>query len=79
MSVGDAAFRKKSEKRMIDLMGHARAIVFVSHSCESIRRLCTQALWLHKGEVKAHGPIEDVVGGYEEWSSRLRNTQAERT
>ncbi|MHC5034673.1 MAG: ABC transporter ATP-binding protein [Planctomycetota bacterium] len=70
LSVGDAAFRKKSEARMRELMDRARAIVVVSHSGQTIRTLCSTALWLHKGEVRALGPTEDVVPQYEEWQER---------
>ena len=67
LSVGDAAFRKKSAARMRGLMGRARAIVLVSHSSETIRELCDVVLWLHKGQVRAYGPAAEVLRGYEDW------------
>ena len=67
LSVGDAGFRKKSESRMLELMERARAIVLVSHSTPTTRRLCNVAVWLHKGEVKDCGPADEVVRNYEQW------------
>lgn len=72
LGVGDAYFRKKSEERMRQLMERARAIVLVSHSAETIRNLCTTALWLNKGEIKAHGSTENVLGEYERWQQARR-------
>jgi ABC-type polysaccharide/polyol phosphate transport system ATPase subunit len=67
LSVGDAAFRKKSEARMRELMERARAIVLVSHSARTIRELCNVALWLHEGQVQVYGPPEGVLGEYQQW------------
>ncbi|MHC4789338.1 MAG: ABC transporter ATP-binding protein [Planctomycetota bacterium] len=67
LSVGDAAFRRKSEQRMNELMEHARGIVLVSHASSTIRQLCNRAIWLHEGQVRADGTVEEAVGLYEEW------------
>lgn len=46
LSVGDAKFRKKAEKVMVDkLKGHT-SVVFVSHSEEQINRLCDRVIKL---------------------------------
>src|SRR5439155_13778425 len=66
LSVGDARFRRKSFEKMRELCGQARTIVLVSHALASIRELCDQALWMHKGELSMWGEPDPVVDAYEE-------------
>ena len=66
LSVGDARFRRKSFEKMRELCGQARTIVLVSHALASIRELCDQALWMHKGELRMWGEPDPVVDAYEE-------------
>ena len=49
LSVGDAKFKKKSYKKMQELiMDENRTVVIVSHSTETLEKLCTSLLWLHE-------------------------------
>lgn len=50
LSVGDGAFRKKSEVKMKKIIAGGAATILVSHSIEQVRRLCTKVLWLDHGE-----------------------------
>ena len=65
LSVGDRAFRAKSQQRIREMMDSSRLIVIVSHSNALIRRTCTQVLWLDHGRMKAYGPVDEVVDAYE--------------
>lgn len=65
LSVGDAKFRKKSEKRIIDMFATDVTVLFVSHSLEQVCKLCNKAIILDHGEVKAFGDIEDMAKIYE--------------
>ena len=50
LSVGDAKFKKKSYKKMQELiMDENRTVVIVSHSTETLEKLCTSLLGLHAG------------------------------
>ena len=49
LSVGDGAFRKKSEAKMREIIGSGATTILVSHSIEQVRELCNKVLWLHKG------------------------------
>ena len=49
LSVGDGAFRKKSEIRMREIIGGGATTILVSHSLAQVRELCSKVLWLHKG------------------------------
>ena len=64
LAVGDQAFRIKSQARIEELLRAAGTLVLVSHSLEEIRRLCTRALWIEQGILKADGSVEDVVDEY---------------
>lgn len=55
LSVGDGAFRKKSERKMNEIIHGGAATILVSHSLDQIRNLCTKILWLHKGKQIAFG------------------------
>ena len=67
LSVGDAVFKQKSGARMRELISRARAILQVSHAIGTIRELCNVAVWLEKGQIKAHGPTDEVIKSYERW------------
>ena len=64
LSAGDAKFKKKAAAKMHDLMGSARAMFIVSHSMPSIKEMCNRAIWLHKGELKLEGEVDEVIAAY---------------
>lgn len=65
-SVGDEHFKKKSSKKMKQLISEDnRTVLIVSHSLSTLRKLCTKVLWLHEGEVKMIGDAETVLDEYE--------------
>jgi ABC-type polysaccharide/polyol phosphate transport system ATPase subunit len=64
LSVGDARFKRKSFEKMRELCGQARTIVLVSHALGSIRELCDQAIWLHKGELRMCDEPDPVIDAY---------------
>ena len=49
LSVGDGAFKKKSEEKMREIIAGGATTILVSHSLEQIRQLCTKVLWLRRG------------------------------
>lgn len=65
LAVGDAHFRKKSEKVMRDKITSGDTIVLVSHQANTVRELCDKAVWIDKGVVAAYGDAEAVVAAYE--------------
>ena len=60
LSVGDAKFRKKSEKKIMDMFERGVTVIFVSHSLEQVQRLCDKAIILQKGTLIAEGDIDTV-------------------
>jgi len=66
LSVGDAKFRKKSEKRIKQMFDKGTTVLFVSHNLSQVRSLCTRAIWLEGGHVVEDGPIEEVADHFEQ-------------
>lgn len=60
LSVGDGAFRKKSEQKMKEIISGGATTILVSHSIAQVRQLCDKILWLHKGQQIEFG--DDVQG-----------------
>ena len=65
LSVGDAKFRKKCERKMQKMFDHGETVLFVSHSLAQVKRLCNKAILLEHGQLIAQGDIDDVSEIYE--------------
>lgn len=66
LSVGDGAFRKKSEEKMREIIAGGATTILVSHSIEQVQKLCTKVLWLDHGEqVLFNGDVEAVCNLYQ--------------
>lgn len=66
LSVGDAKFRKKSEKKIKSMFDKGVTVLFVSHSLEQVKRLCDKAILLEQGQITAAGTVEEVSAIYAE-------------
>ena len=64
LSVGDAKFRKKSEKKIMSMFDSGVTVLFVSHSLEQVQRLCNKAMILEKGKLIAYGDIGPISEQY---------------
>ena len=70
LSVGDAKFRKKSYEKMKQLISDAdRTVIIVSHSNDTLEKLCDSLLWLHDGEIKMYGEVKEVLAAYNQYSA----------
>ena len=49
---------------MAELCGQGRTIVLVTHGLGSVKRMATEALWLHQGQVAALGEPDEVTAQY---------------
>ena len=79
LSVGDMAFRKKSENRMREMMSGGTTTILVSHSMTQIREMCTQVLWLEKGEMRSIGDTKKICDEYEEYVRKMKNKTERRS
>jgi ABC-type polysaccharide/polyol phosphate transport system ATPase subunit len=64
LSVGDAAFRQKSEHKMKNMITGGTTVLYVSHSTESIKALCDRVVWIDHGAMKMIGDPETVCNEY---------------
>ena len=67
LSVGDGAFRKKSEEKMRAIIGSGATTILVSHSLDQIKEVCNKVLWLDKGTCVQFGETQSVCAQYEEF------------
>jgi teichoic acid transport system ATP-binding protein len=64
LSVGDEAFKKKSEERIRELREKAGTVCLVSHQLKSISETCDRAILMDHGEFLHEGPPDDVIQAY---------------
>lgn len=64
LAVGDQHFQEKCMKKLIELKNSNKTIVIVTHSLDSVRKLCTRAIWLDNGIVKMDGNDKTVIDTY---------------
>ena len=66
LSVGDGAFRKKSEAKMREILASGATTILVSHSITQVRQLCSKILWLHKGrQIECGDDVQQICDRYE--------------
>jgi ABC-2 type transport system ATP-binding protein len=74
LSVGDGAFRAKSEAKMREVIKGGATTILVSHSIHQVRAMCNKVLWLDKGcQIVFTDDVEGVCDCYEEY---LRNVSS---
>lgn len=64
LAVGDQHFQEKCFAKLKELRNTDRTIVIVSHSLNTIKDLCTRAIWLYKGEFRLDGDPAYVINAY---------------
>ena len=73
LAVGDAAFRKKSEQKMMEIINSGVTTILVSHSLDQVRRMCNKVLWLDKGKQMAFGETKEVCDKYEQFLATAKH------
>ncbi len=64
LAVGDQHFQDKCFDKLIELKNSDKTIVIVSHSLESVKKLCDRAVWLYEGKIKMDGEVKSVIDEY---------------
>jgi teichoic acid transport system ATP-binding protein len=66
LSVGDKAFREKCDAKIKEIMAKENVtVIFVTHSSNSARSVCTRGIVLEKGTMTFDGPIDEAIAYYE--------------
>lgn len=64
LSVGDASFVNKANRKMDELRDNGTSFLFVSHDMTAVKTLCNRAFWLEDGEIRQAGPAGPIVDQY---------------
>lgn len=64
LAVGDEAFQKKCFDYFEELKQKKKTVILVTHDMGSVRRFCSKALLIEKGEIKVIGSPEDIANQY---------------
>ena len=68
LSVGDGAFKKKSEAKMKQILGSGITGILVSHSISQVRNLCNKILWIdHGNQIVFTDEVQLYCDAYEEF------------
>ena len=79
LAVGDAIFTQKCMRFLRNFM-NSGTVLFVSHDINSVKNLCSKALWLDKGEIIKAGPAKEVCEGYLEATyQHIKSEKFEKT
>ncbi len=78
LSVGDQLFRKKSLRRIKELIHGGSTVLMVSHSTSTIKENCDMAIWLEKGHLIAIGEAGEVCGRYDKYDGDLERVLMEK-
>ncbi|OFW18620.1 MAG: hypothetical protein A3H27_11400 [Acidobacteria bacterium RIFCSPLOWO2_02_FULL_59_13] len=71
LSVGDGEFARRSFDRIMDFKKAGKTILFCSHSLYQLEAICSRALWIDHGQIRAHGEATEVVRAYNDYLSGL--------
>lgn len=64
LSVGDIKFQEKSRNKMMSMINGGTTVLYVSHSLQSIRELCTKVVWLEHGKIQKIGNPKEICDEY---------------
>jgi lipopolysaccharide transport system ATP-binding protein len=67
LAVGDAAFQRKCFQRIETFRADGTTLLFVSHDIETVKRLCSHALFIKNGQLGLLGPAKVVCDKYEQY------------
>ena len=64
LAVGDQHFQEKCFAKLKELRDSGKTIVIVSHSLDTVKKLCRRAVWIYKGEIRLDGDPTYVINQY---------------
>lgn len=72
LATGDAEFRERSKRKIDEIKEHAGTVFLVSHSMNSIERMCERAIWIDQGKLIADGPASELAAEYRKATRKKR-------
>lgn len=65
LSVGDIFFQQRCIAKIREILDRGVTLLFVSHGLNSVKSLCSRAIHLEKGVIRADGLASDVCDAYQ--------------
>ncbi|SVB00402.1 uncharacterized protein METZ01_LOCUS153256, partial [marine metagenome] len=70
LAVGDEAFVHKCHDKIAEFKRRGKTILLVSHSLDSVRRLCDRVVWMKDGSIEQAGDPPKIIDAYLQWVAR---------
>lgn len=64
LSVGDADFQNKAEKRLRELVFDTKILAIATHSRDLVESVCNRVIWLEHGAIKMDGTPSEILPIY---------------
>ena len=64
LAVGDAEFQAKCQETMRAFVERGTTLFLVSHNLQSVEKICSRAIWIDDGKMKAIGDAAGVIELY---------------
>lgn len=77
LAVGDAEFQAKCLDRMRTVAAEGRTVLYVSHQVQTVKTLCTSAIFLEHGKLVMHGTVDDAIELYQTSRDRVAISQTD--
>jgi lipopolysaccharide transport system ATP-binding protein len=77
LAVGDAEFQAKCIERMRSVAADGRTVLYVSHQVQTVKSLCTSALFLEHGKLVMQGTVDDAIELYQTSRDRVAISQTD--
>ncbi len=75
LGVGDESFQRKCQHWLDGYIANGGTLLLVSHGMDVVRRLCSEAIWLHDGQIRLQGNPKDVTAAYLTWQDQQYEAQ----
>lgn len=67
LSVGDAAFQRQCFRRLEEYLNEGMSLLLVSHDIESVKKICSKALFINQGQSQGFGEAKKICEEYERY------------
>ncbi|MFG3342784.1 ABC transporter ATP-binding protein [Glycomyces sp. NPDC048151] len=78
LAVGDAAFKRKCQAVIANLLDQGRTLVFVSHSEGDLKKYCKRGIFLDAGTLETDGTVQEALDAYKAAEKRDADAKAEK-
>jgi len=75
LSTGDMAFKQKASEKIQEIMGKSKAVIIVTHSMSTAKKMCNRVIWMEQGQIMFDGEPEEAV---EKYRSRIEELKGKK-